>query len=238
MGYIDMHSHILPGMDDGSRSMGQTLRMLETAVSEGITTMMATPHNMPGKGCPPGSVVRRKVDELRRTVEQEGIPLEIVAGTEYYYREEVLDILDSEDAVTLGNSDCVLVEFEPLAERNYIRNALRNILGLGYRPVIAHVERYAKLMEDTAVLGDMRKNGILVQVNAMSVTGDNGRQAKKDVRNLLKKGLVDFVATDAHSDGRRAPYMEKCAEVLYRKCGTEYAAVSYTHLTLPTIQQV
>lgn len=223
MGYIDMHSHILPGMDDGSRSMGQTLRMLETAVSEGITTMIATPHNMPGKGCPPGSVVRRKVDELRRTVEQEGIPLEIVAGTEYYYREEVLDILDSEDAVTLGNSDCVLVEFEPLAERNYIRNALRNILGLGYRPVIAHVERYAKLMEDTAVLGDMRKNGILVQVNAMSVTGDNGRQAKKDVRNLLKKGLVDFVATDAHSDGRRAPYMEKCAEVLYRKCGTEYA---------------
>ena len=223
MGYIDMHSHILPGMDDGSRSMGQTLRMLETAVSEGITTMMATPHNMPGKGCPPGSVVRRKVDELRRTVEQEGIPLEIVAGTEYYYREEVLDILDSEDAVTLGNSDCVLVEFEPLAERNYIRNALRNILGLGYRPVIAHVERYAKLMEDTAVLGDMRKNGILVQVNAMSVTGDNGRQVKKDVRNLLKKGLVDFVATDAHSDGRRAPYMEKCAEVLYRKCGTEYA---------------
>ena len=223
MGYIDMHSHILPGMDDGSRSMGQTLRMLETAVSEGITTMIATPHNMPGKGCPPGSVARRKVDELRRTVEQEGIPLEIVAGTEYYYREEVLDILDSEDAVTLGNSDCVLVEFEPLAERNYIRNALRNILGFGYRPVIAHVERYAKLMEDTAVLGDMRKNGILVQVNAMSVTGDNGRQAKKDVRNLLKKGLVDFVATDAHSDGRRAPYMEKCAEVLYRKCGTEYA---------------
>ena len=223
MGYIDMHSHILPGMDDGSRSMGQTLRMLETAVSEGITTMIATPHNMPGKGCPPGSVVRRKVDELRRTVEQEGIPLEIVAGTEYYYREEVLDILDSEDAVTLGNSDCVLVEFEPLAERNYIRNALRNILGLGYRPVIAHVERYAKLMEDISLLTDMRKNGILVQVNAMSVTGDNGRQAKKDVRNLLKKGLVDFVATDAHSDGRRAPYMEKCAEVLYRKCGTEYA---------------
>ena len=223
MGYIDIHSHILPGMDDGSRSMGQTLRMLETAVSEGITTMIATPHNMPGKGCPPGSVVRGKVEELRRTVEQEGIPLEIVAGTEYYYREEVLDILEDGDGVTLGDSDCVLVEFEPMAERNYIRNALRNILGLGYTPVIAHVERYAKLMEDSSVLYDMRKNGILVQVNAMSVTGDNGRQAKKDVRNLLKKGLVDFVATDAHSDGRRAPFMKKCADVLYKKYGAEYA---------------
>lgn len=223
MGYIDMHSHILPGMDDGSRSMEQTLRMLEIAVSEGITTMIATPHNMPGKGCPPGSVVRRKVDELQRTAEQEGIPLEIVAGTEYYYREEVLDILEGGDVVTLGDSGCVLVEFEPLAERNYIRNAMRNILGLGYRPVIAHVERYAKLMEDVSILYDMRKNGILVQMNAMSVTGDNGRQAKKDVRGLLKKGLVDFVATDAHSDGRRAPYMEKCADVLYKKCGAGYA---------------
>ena len=223
MGYTDIHSHILPGMDDGSRSMGQTLRMLEIAVSEGITTMIATPHNMPGKGCPPGNVVRRTVDGVRRTVEEEGIPLQIVAGTEYYYREEVLDILEDGDVVTLGNSDCVLVEFEPLAERNYIQNALRNILGLGYRPVIAHVERYAKLMEDVSILYDMRKNGILVQINAMSVTGDNGRQAKKDVRNLLKKGLVDFVATDAHSDGRRAPFMGKCAEVLYKKCGAEYA---------------
>lgn len=223
MGYIDMHSHILPGMDDGSRSMGQTLRMMEIAVSEGITTMIATPHNMPGKGCPPGSVVRRKVDELRQTVEQEGIPMEIAVGTEYYYREEVLDILENGDAVTLGNSDCVLVEFEPMAERTYIRNALRNILGLGYTPVIAHVERYAKLMEDISVLYDMKKNGILVQVNAMSVTGDNGRQTRKDVRELLKKGLVDFVSTDAHSDGRRAPYMEKCADVLYKKYGTEYA---------------
>ncbi len=223
MGYIDIHSHILPGMDDGSRSMGQTLRMLETAVSEGITAMIATPHNMPGKGCPPGSVVRRKVEELRRTVEQEGIPMEIAAGTEYYYREEVLDILEDGDVVTLRDSDCVLVEFEPMAERNYIRNALRNILGLGYRPVIAHVERYAKLMEDISVLGDMRKNGILVQVNAMSVTGDNGRQAKKDVKGLLKKGLVDFVATDAHSDGRRAPFMGKCADILYKKYGAAYA---------------
>ncbi len=223
MGYIDMHSHILPGMDDGSRSMEQTLRMLGIAVEEGITTMVATPHNMPGKGCPPGNVVRRNVEELRRVIEKEGIPMEIVVGTEYYYREEVLDVLDSEDVVTLGDSDCVLVEFEPMAERNYIRNALRNILGLGYTPVVAHVERYAKLMEDTSVLNDMKKNGILIQVNAMSVTGDNGRQSKKDVRGLLKKGLVDFVGTDAHSDGRRAPYLGKCADILYRRYGTTYA---------------
>lgn len=223
MGYIDIHSHILPGMDDGSRSMGQTLRMLEIAVAEGTTTMIATPHNMPGKGCPPGSVVRRKVEELRRTTEQEGIPIEIIAGTEYYYREDVLDILESGDAVTMGNSDCVLVEFEPLAEKAYIRNALRNILGLGYTPVIAHVERYVKLMGDIAVLEDCRKMGILIQVNAASVTGDNGRQAKKDTKTLLKKELVDFVATDAHSDGRRAPYIKKCADILYKKYDAEYA---------------
>ena len=166
---------------------------------------------------------KRGTQKGGRAAPYSGIPLEILAGTEYYYREEVLDILENGDGIPLGNSDCVLVEFEPLAEKNYIRNALRNILGLGYRPVIAHVERYAKLMEDASVLFDMRKNGILVQVNAMSITGDNGRQAKKDVRSLLKKGLVDFVATDAHSDGRRAPFMDKCANVLYKKCGAQYA---------------
>lgn len=223
MGYIDIHSHILPGMDDGSRSLGQTLRMLDIAAAEGITGMIATPHNMPGKGCPPGGTVRRKVEELRRTVEREGIPIEILAGTEYYYREEVLDILDEGEGIPLGNSDCVLVEFEPLAEKTYIRNALRNILGMGYRPVIAHVERYVKLMEDVSLLHDMKKNGVLVQVNAMSVTGENGRQAKKDVKGLLKNRLVDFVATDAHSDGRRAPFLGRCADILNKKYGAEYA---------------
>lgn len=223
MGYIDIHSHILAAMDDGSKSMEQTLAMLDIACSQGISSMIATPHNMPGKGCPSAAKVFENVRMLRDVVKREGLPVDIYAGTEYYYREEVLELFQNEEAITLGASNCVLVEFDPMAERIYIRNSLREILGTTYKPVIAHVERYAKVMEDLSVLRELKKMGVLVQVNAASVTGDNGMRTKNNVKKLLKEHLVDFIGTDAHSDGRRAPYMEKCADILYKKYGADYA---------------
>ena len=222
MGYIDIHSHILPGMDDGSMSIHQTMNMLEIAAEEGISTMIATPHNMPGKGCPSRETVYRRVEELRQAIDEEGIPIEIMVGTEYYYREEVLELLEEGRAVTMAESDFILVEFDPMVERRYFRNALGDILSAGYRPIVAHIERYAKVMEDIPALEELRRMGILIQVNAASVTGDNGRAAKRDVKSILKRRLADFVATDAHSDGRRAPYMEKCASLLYKKYEEDY----------------
>lgn len=223
MEYIDIHSHILPGMDDGARSLRQSLSMLHMACEEGIGLVMATPHNMPGKGCPDAELVRAAVENLAEHAAQEDLPVEILWGTEYYYREEILELLEAGQGITLGDSDCVLVEFDPLVERTYFHNALRNILGAGYRPVVAHVERYGRVLEDMSLLRSLKKMGILLQVNALSVTGEDGRQAGKAVRKLLKNGLADFVATDAHSDGRRAPRMAKCAEVLHRKYGGSYA---------------
>lgn len=223
MGYIDIHSHILPGMDDGSRSAAQSLSMLRIACEQGIDLMIATPHNMPGKGCPVVESVRESAARLAEQAAQEGLPVEIICGTEYYYREEVLELLEAGQGITLGDSDCVLVEFEPMVDRIYFRNALRDILGTGYRPVVAHVERYGKVLEDISLLHDLKKMGILLQVNSLSVTGENGRPTRRAVRKLLKDALVDFVATDAHSDGRRAPYLAKCAEVLRKKYDRSYA---------------
>lgn len=222
MGYIDMHSHILPGLDDGSRSTQQSLEMLRIAYEEGIDMIIATPHNMPGKGQPLLEKVQERAAKLQQIAEQEGIPIQILIGTEYYFREEVLETLEDEAAITMNSSEFVLVEFEPIVERIYFRNALRDILGTGYRPIVAHVERYANIMKEKSMLRDLKKMGALIQVNAASVIGDNGRVAKKDVKCLLKEQLVDFVATDAHSDGRRAPFMHKCAAYLYKKYNAEY----------------
>lgn len=223
MRYIDIHSHVLPNMDDGSRSASQSLSMLRIACEQGIDLMIATPHNMPGKGCPAPELVCESVDRLAELARQEGLPIQILCGTEYYYREEVLSLLEAERGITLGYSDCVLVEFDPMVDRAYFRNAMRDILGAGYRPVAAHVERYGRALADISLLRDLHKMGVLFQVNAASVVGDNGRQSRRDVKALLREGLVDFVATDAHSDGRRAPYMKKCADILYRKYGRDYA---------------
>lgn len=223
MRIVDIHSHILPNMDDGSHSIRQSMEMLRIASGQGIGRIFATPHHMPGKGCPEPDSVYERIEKLQATADEEGIPIKILPGMEYYYREEVLELLEEDAVVTLNGSGCVLVEFEPMAEKAYIRNALRGILGMGYTPVVAHVERYARVMEDAAFLAGLKKMRILLQINAASVTGGNGRQARKAVGRLLKAQLADFVATDAHSDGRRAPCIGKCAELLVRKYGKEYA---------------
>lgn len=222
MSYIDIHSHILPGLDDGSRSMRQSLEMLRIAEEEGIDLIIATPHNMPGKGQPSLQRVRECAERLQYEANLEGIQIPIVIGTEYYFRGEVLEILDDEAGITMNGSEFVLVEFEPMVEKIYFRNAMRDILATGHRPIVAHVERYAKIMKDKPLLNDLKKMGALIQVNASSVIGENGRLAKKDVKWMLKQGIVDFVATDAHSNGRRAPFMKKCARYLYKKYNTEY----------------
>ena len=223
MGYIDIHSHILPGMDDGSHSVEQSLAMLRIASEEGTEIIFATPHNMPGKGTPSPERVYEEVEKLQDLADEEGIPIMIVPGTEYFFREEVMELFEDEQAIPFGDSEYVLVEFDPLAEKNYIRNSLRSIMSTAYTPVLAHVERYAKVMEDIDFVEGLRKMGVLIQVNASSVIGDNGWKTKSDVKKLLKRGIVDFIGTDAHSDGRRAPRMAKCAAYLQKKYGSEYA---------------
>lgn len=225
MEYIDMHSHILPGLDDGSKNMEMTLAMLRVAVEEGIGTIYTTPHCMPGKGHPTLAKVEERICLVQEAAEAEGIQITLKKGTEYYYIEEMSEWMEEGKIITLGDSHCVLVEFEPYAEEKYIRNAVREILGFGYQPVIAHVERYRNLMERKfAAIQWMREIGALIQVNCASVTGDNGFTTKQNVKSLLKNGLVDFVSTDAHRPEGRAPYIEKCAELLRRKYGDIYAA--------------
>lgn len=225
MGYIDTHSHILPGMDDGSSGMEQSLEMLRIACEEGTTTIIATPHNMPGKGCPSREKVERKYEELKKTAASEGITIKILYGTEYFYREEFQELLEEEKVITMAGTDRVLIEFDPDAEKKYIRNAVREVLAHGYTPVVAHVERYMKLMEKHyESIVELRKMGALIQVNSGSVTGDNGWKTKRDARALLKAGLVDMLGSDAHSTGRRSPKMKECAEYVKRKLPAEYAA--------------
>ncbi len=221
---VDVHSHILPALDDGSRCMEQSLKMLRIACEEGIRAMIATPHNMPGKGSADRETVEDSLAELRDEAAKSGIFLKLFPGMEYFFRQEVLDILEKGEGITLAGTDCVLVEFDPYEEKKYIRNAVRDILALEYIPVLAHVERYAGLMEkDREAVRELRAMGALIQVNCGSVTGDFGRAAKRDTRALLKEGLVDLVGTDAHSDGHRAPRMRECAAYIRRKYGEGYA---------------
>ena len=223
MGYIDIHCHVLPHVDDGAQNMDETLEMLRIAEQNGIECMVVTPHYKQGHvGIP-----REKVGELIDTVMQEaalaGIHIQLYPGTEIYYNSSLVEKFESGWLSTMNDSDYVLVEFSPFETFPYIRNAIDDIFSLGYQPILAHVERYQCMLAKTENAEILHEMGCRIQVNAGSVAGDYGFKVKHYIGKLLKKRLVDYVGTDAHNTKNRKPAIQKCADVIYKKCDREYA---------------
>ena len=223
MKYIDIHSHILPYIDDGSRDMDMTLEMLRIAQKEGITDMIVTPHYRAGRFKGDSAQIHKLLEEVRELLKREDIPINLYPGTEIYYRSELDEKLEDGTLNTMNGTEYVLVEFSPLESFLYIRNAMEELMGMGYTPILAHAERYQCMCKDIANVRDLKKMGCDIQVNASSVTGDTGFMCKRFVHKLLKEGLVDYIGTDAHNTDSRKPAMKKCADMLYKKYDREYA---------------
>ncbi len=220
---VDIHCHILSGVDDGSKSMEQSKAMLDIAWKQGIHTIIATPHHMPETKNASPETIAGKVARLQEYVNEQHYDMKILTGNEIYYYGEVTDKLDAGEVCTLAESDYVLVEFSPMDDARYIRNSLSQLQNMGYNPIVAHVERYMSLCKAPFdKIQELRDMGILIQVNAASVTGGFGRLTKVLVEKLLKKRLVDFIGTDAHSDGGRAPKILECAQILQKKYNADY----------------
>ena len=221
-GVIDIHCHILPGVDDGAKNMEQSMDMLDIAYEEGIRVMIATPHHMPDDDNASPETISEKVAQLQEYVDEQGYDMVILPGNEVYFYSEAADLLEEGKVNTMAGTDCVLVEFSPMDESRYIRNSLAEIQNMGYEPIVAHVERYESLCKDVDRIAELRDMGILIQVNVASIMGDFGKTAKAVAEKLLKKQLVDFIGTDAHSSGRRAPRVKECSEYLYKKYPAAY----------------
>lgn len=220
---VDIHCHILPGVDDGSQSMGQSRQMLDLAWENGIRAIIATPHFMPEGRHPAPEKLRGMVEELREYAYTRQYDMEIYEGNEIYYHEEALKLLDEGMILPLAGSDYVLVEFSPADDARYIRNALVQLQSAGYEPILAHVERYMSLCRKPYDrIGELRDMGVLIQVNTHSIEGKMGPVHKKTAHDLLKKRWVDFVATDAHSDRGRSHAIEDCVKILRRKYPADY----------------
>lgn len=223
MGFVDIHSHILPGMDDGARDLDEALGMLDMAWKEGISDIIVTPHYKQGRYHARRQAVMEQLERLREAAVEQGIPLRLHPGTEIFYRGGLEEKLDRGALWTLNGTEYVLVEFLPLEEYSYIRNSLDGLLGMGYRPVLAHAERYRCLLKNAERIRQIRDMGCRIQINAGSIVGDFGRPASRFVRELLRKQMADYLGTDAHDLRKRRPAMKKCAVYLYRKCSPEYA---------------
>ena len=218
--YIDMHCHILPGVDDGSKDMEMSLRMLEIAAENNIGAVIFTPHNRMDRHSVSVESMDRRIEDLSQAAQERGLDIPLYPGGELYYDSTVTDRLRDGKAPTLNNSRYCLVEFSPLDEFSYISEGLRRISYEGYQPILAHCERYACLTEKDKGLDrteDLYRMGVYLQVNAASVVPKPFQRIPKYVNALLADELVSFVATDAHRDSGRAPYMNEAAAYLRRK---------------------
>ncbi len=220
--YIDIHSHILPGLDDGSENFEMSLRMLRQAAEDHIEEIILTPHYKPMRRNLPPEKVRQAFRELEARAEEAGIPIRLHLGSEIYYSSEALAALRDGNALTIAGTSYVLVEFSPREDHAYIRDAAYSLLSEGYLPILAHVERYGSLMSKKTRVEALYDMGCYIQVNAASITGANGRESRQDVKQLLKKELVHFAATDSHDDRNRMPVLSGAAAYVAKKYGEGY----------------
>ena len=220
---VDVHCHIMPGIDDGSRDMTETLKMLKIAQSEGITHMIATPHFKSGHHNASPQKVKELIQSVGKEAAAQGTDIKLYQGNEILFHDEMCEGLDNGRISRMNGTDYVLVEFMPSDPYQYIRNSLDEIMSEGYQPVIAHVERYGCMVDDIENVRELSRMGVEIQVNASSITGDTGKEIKKFVHKLLKEQLVDYVGTDAHRcEDSRTPMMKECSRMLYKKYDEGY----------------
>lgn len=220
MKVVDIHCHVIPRVDDGPDTVEDARKLLTDVYEDGVRVMIATPHYRPGLFETSGDRIEKYYRIAKRAAEKRGMRLYL--GCEFYRSTELIEKIKAGKRPTMAGSDYVLVEFAPEDLFLTIRNHVYALVMQGYRPIIAHIERYECCSELERVQ-ELRELGAYIQVNAGAVLGWNGWKAKRYVRKLMSEDLVDFIASDAHDRKRRKPNLGKCADYVERKFGQEYA---------------
>ncbi len=221
---IDIHSHVLFGVDDGSQSMEESLELLAIAAESGVHTLVATPHcNIPGEyENYAGEELASRFERLDHAREQAEIPIRLCRGMEVFATPELPDLLRQNRIWTLNDSRYFLLEFSFTEDPDFCRWVLRRCRELDYFPVIAHPERYYFVQDDPDLAFDWCVEGFPLQLNKGSILGRFGPDPYNCAHRLLQHGLAACVASDAHSPRQRSTYMGEIQEYLLENFGADY----------------
>ena len=215
---IDIHCHILPGIDDGPQNLATSLAMAKMAEQDGIRSLIATPHT-DGIRVDQDRVAAA-VHDLNFALQGQNLALAVYPGFELPYHHA------AELAAThtlANNGRHVLIELPPMHLPKGVLNTFYSLLAAGLVPVLAHPERNGEVLMNPDLLKEMVENGILLQITATSVTGELGPDVQRCAHYLLKQGWVHFLATDSHSPTFREPVLTKAVKIVSRLVGPENA---------------
>lgn len=223
VGAIDVHSHLLPGIDDGAPDWETSLAMARVAVADGIGTVVATPHWPLDQNTTAGPRVRELVAEAQERLAAAAIPLRVLPGHELAISWEMDAALAAGEALPLADSHFLLMETPYFGMPPYLRDLLFRLQSRGYRPILAHPERNPEVQQDPKILEELVDAGCLLQVNAGSVLGQFGGRTRRAAMKLLSLGWVQLLASDSHNPAGRPPRLDEAAQVAARTIGSEAA---------------
>ena len=220
---VDLHHHLLPGLDDGSPELAVSVEMARIAEAEGITHIVCTPHASSRYTFDPDLNAVR-LAELRTALDQAGIRVALGLGCDFHVSYDNLqDALANPTRYAVNGHEYLLVELADYSIAPNMQEAFYELRLGGLTPILTHPERNPTLQRDPDRLIPWMRDGLLCQVTAGSVTGDMGKTAQKFAHRLLEKRWVHFLATDAHNTTSRPPKMRKAYEIVSRKYGEAYA---------------
>lgn len=224
MQMVDIHCHILPGLDDGAETIYDTLDMAQLAYRSGTTHIVATPHcNIPGVFDNYfDESYRKSFDLAKRAIENEGIPITLMQGMEVYATAGIYSLAEGKKLTGINNTKNLLIEFNFGEDPDFVNSVLLDVQRAGMTPVIAHAERYAFVQENPDTVFQWHTMGCFVQANKGSFLGRFGKSAERTAYELLNHNLITAVASDAHSPAFRTTCMADAYDFLCGYYSEEY----------------
>ncbi len=216
---IDLHSHILPGVDDGAPDLETALAMASMAEDDGISVMACTPHFMPGLYDNEARDIRHRIATLNNHIHNAGIKLQLVVGADAHIRPDFLACLREGRLLTLNDSRYVLVEPPHDLMPKRLEDLFFNLQMAGYVPILTHPERLRWIEQNYPAVVELARSGVWMQITAGSLTGHFGRRPHYWSRRMLAEGLVSILASDAHNLKSRPPLLREAFSVAESEVG-------------------
>lgn len=222
----DIHCHILPDFDDGAADLAESLIMAQMAVTSGVSGIVVTPHfRGERESLALLPLLVERYEELIGAVRQENLSLRIYPGAEILCLPETVELAREGQLPTIANTDYLLVEFYFNASLGFLEETLDALAACGYRPVVAHPERYEAVQHAPRVLESWFRKGYVLQLNKGSVLGAFGPRVRETAHWMLQRGLAHLVASDAHGIHRRTTDMTLLRQTIAELCPQQYAQI-------------